>query len=105
NDRSIYYGSGHLVPASHGIERTFSWLLSTLVSCLTSNTKPNDCLTRIFWTTTCIFWTAICGFVLWDRNQSVYRLSKKLMRSSQHRFCCLKKCTWTVWRGLRPHPH
>ena len=26
----------------------------------------------IFWTTTCIFWTAIPGFVLWDRNQSVY---------------------------------
>src|SRR5262245_27344803 len=25
----------------------------------------------VFWTTTCIFWTAICGFVLWDRNQSV----------------------------------
>src|SRR5215470_13900928 len=43
----------------------------TLVSCLRSNTKLNDCLTCIFWTTTCIFWTAICGFVLWDRNQSV----------------------------------
>src|SRR5215471_20132587 len=26
---------------------------------------------RLFWTTTCIFWTAICGFMLWDRNQSV----------------------------------
>src|SRR5215831_10764258 len=26
---------------------------------------------RLFWTPTCIFWTAICGFVLWDRNQSV----------------------------------
>src|SRR5262249_19763893 len=63
NGRSIYYGSGRPIPASHGIERTFSWLLSfrrTLVSCLRSNTKLNDCLTCIFWTTTCIFWTAIC---------------------------------------------
>jgi hypothetical protein len=74
NGRSIYYGSGHLIPAFHGIERTFSWLLSfrrTLVSCLRSNTKLNDCLTCIFWTMTCIFWTAIYGFVFWDRNQSV----------------------------------
>src|SRR5215471_18304890 len=29
------------------------------------------CGNVVFWTTTCIFWTAICGFVLWDRNQSV----------------------------------
>jgi hypothetical protein len=28
NDRSIYYGRGYLIPAFHGIERTFSWLLS-----------------------------------------------------------------------------
>src|SRR5262245_10620391 len=28
NDRSIYYGSGYLIPAFHGIERTFSCLLS-----------------------------------------------------------------------------
>jgi hypothetical protein len=34
NDRSIYYGSGHLIPAFHGIERTFSWLLSLRLDAL-----------------------------------------------------------------------
>jgi hypothetical protein len=28
NGRSIYYESGRLIPAFHGIERTFSWLFS-----------------------------------------------------------------------------
>src|SRR5262249_47309774 len=45
NGRSIYYGSGCLIPAFHGIERTFPWLLSLrldapgrpLVSCLRRN--------------------------------------------------------------------
>src|SRR5215467_7733223 len=30
NDRSIHYGSGYLIPAFHGIEHTFSWLLSNV---------------------------------------------------------------------------
>src|SRR5215813_7156388 len=34
NDRSIYYGSGYLIPAFHGIERTFSWLLSLRLDAL-----------------------------------------------------------------------
>jgi hypothetical protein len=34
NGRSIYYGSGHLIPAFHGIERTSSWLLSLRLDAL-----------------------------------------------------------------------
>jgi len=34
NDRPICYGSGYLIPAFHGIERTFSWLLSLRLDAL-----------------------------------------------------------------------
>src|SRR5262245_44546213 len=43
NDRSIYYGSGCLIPAFHGIERTFSWLLSLRLDALLLHVSSLDC--------------------------------------------------------------
>src|SRR5215813_6526491 len=90
NDRSIYYGSGYLIPAFHGIERTFSWLLPSRLDALLSHVSSLDALTALYLATcarrslfptiptrrtlsvtnvtslvlfsTCIFWTTTCIF-------------------------------------------
>ena len=48
NDRSIYYGSGYLIPAFHGIERTFSWLLSLRLDALLSHVSSLDAALPLF---------------------------------------------------------
>ena len=53
NDRSIYYGSGYLVPAFHGIERTFSWLLSLRLDALLSHVSSLDAALPLFNLATC----------------------------------------------------
>jgi hypothetical protein len=48
NDRSIYYGSGYLIPAFHGIERTFSWLLSSRLDALLLHVPSLDAALPLF---------------------------------------------------------
>jgi hypothetical protein len=48
NERSIYYGSGYLIPAFHGIERTFSWLLSSRLDALLLHVPSLDAALPLF---------------------------------------------------------
>jgi hypothetical protein len=53
NDRSIYYGSGYLIPAFHGIERTFSWLLSSRLDALLLHVSSLDAALPLLNLATC----------------------------------------------------
>jgi hypothetical protein len=53
NDRSIYYGSGYLIPAFHGIERTVSWLLSLRLDALLSHVSSLDAAFTTLYLATC----------------------------------------------------
>jgi hypothetical protein len=70
NGRSIYYGSGHPIPAFYGIERTSPWLLSLLLGRHSNavwssvlrckRSKLKDGFNLPFLDDTFHFWTAIC---------------------------------------------
>jgi hypothetical protein len=53
NDRSRYYGSGYLIPAFHGIERTFSWLLSLRLDALLFTRFLSRCGLTALYLATC----------------------------------------------------